>query len=94
MDAAAQLAKLSPRSASALNIMIADVARELGDVWHPSRRSDAAHVRQVKERYPELRIVPRASAENAEGFLEAGAEGVVVSFADEAQMREFAPRYR
>ena len=25
-------------------------ARELGDVWHPSRGSEADHVRQVKER--------------------------------------------
>ena len=27
-------------------------ARELGDVWHPSRGSDAAHVRAVKEQHP------------------------------------------
>jgi probable F420-dependent oxidoreductase len=69
-------------------------AREVGDVWHPSRRSDAEHVRQVKERYPNLRVVPRATPENAEGFLEAGADGVVVSVSDESSLREFARRYR
>jgi probable F420-dependent oxidoreductase len=69
-------------------------AREFGDVWHPSRRSDPAHVRRVKERHPELRVVPRATPENAEGFLDAGAEGVVVSFGDEPSMRDFARRYR
>jgi len=69
-------------------------ARELGDVWHPSRGSDAAHVRRVKERYPELRVIPRTAPENVEAMLEAGAEGAVVSFADETAMREFAQRYR
>jgi probable F420-dependent oxidoreductase len=65
-------------------------ARELGDAWHPSRGSDAAHVRQVKERHPDLRIVPRTSPQQVEAMLEAGAEGAVVSFPDEASMREFA----
>ena len=36
-------------------------ALELGDVWHPSRGSDAKHVRRVKEQHPELRIIPRTS---------------------------------
>jgi probable F420-dependent oxidoreductase len=69
-------------------------ARELGDVWHPSRRSDPGHVREVKQRHPELRVVPRSTPENAEGFLEAGAEGVVVTLPDERAMREFAHRFR
>lgn len=68
-------------------------ALELGDVWHPSRRSDAAHVRAVKEAHPSLRIVPRTTPEQVEAMLEAGAEGAVVSFADEAELRAFAARY-
>jgi len=68
-------------------------ARELGDAWHPSRGSDADHVRRVKERYPELRVVPRTSPEKVEAMLEAGAEGAVVTFSDDAAMREFARRY-
>ena len=69
-------------------------ARELGDVWHPSRRSNPEHVREVKERYPELRVIPRTRAELVEGFLDAGAEGVVVTLPDEASLRDFARRYR
>jgi probable F420-dependent oxidoreductase len=69
-------------------------ARELGDAWHPSRGSNVEHVRQVKERHPELRVVPRTSVENVEAMLEAGAEGAVVSSPDEAAMRELAGRYR
>lgn len=69
-------------------------ARTLGDAWHPSRGSSVEHVRAVKERHPELRVVPRTSVENVEAMLEAGAEGAVVSFPDEAAMREVAGRYR
>jgi probable F420-dependent oxidoreductase len=69
-------------------------ALELGDVWHPTRRSDSDHVRQVKERHPELRVVPRTRPELVDGFLEAGAEGAVVMFPDEKPMRELARRYR
>jgi probable F420-dependent oxidoreductase len=68
-------------------------ARDLGDAWHPSRGSDADHVRRVKEQHPELRVIPRTSAEKVEAMLEAGAEGAVVQFADEAAMRDFAGRY-
>ena len=68
-------------------------ALELGDVWHPSRGSDPEHVRRVKERHPELRVIPRTSPENVEAMLEAGAEGAVV-FADGAAMRDFARRHR
>ena len=68
-------------------------ARELGDAWHPSRRSDAEHVRRVKEQYPELRVIPRVSPGRVEPMLEAGAAGAVVSFPDEAALRDFARRY-
>ncbi|HLB20162.1 MAG TPA: TIGR03619 family F420-dependent LLM class oxidoreductase [Gaiellaceae bacterium] len=68
-------------------------ALELGDAWHPSRGSDVEHVRRVKEQHPELRVIPRTSAENVDALLEAGAEGAVVQFADEAAMRDFARRY-
>jgi probable F420-dependent oxidoreductase len=68
-------------------------ARELGDAWHPSRGSDADHVRRVKEQHPDLLVIPRTSPEKVDAMLEAGAEGAVVSFSDEAAMREFAERY-
>jgi probable F420-dependent oxidoreductase len=69
-------------------------ARELGDVWHPSRGSDAGHVRRVKAEHPELRVIPRTSPERVDGMLDAGAEGAVVTFRDEAAMRDFARQYR
>jgi probable F420-dependent oxidoreductase len=69
-------------------------ARELGDAWHPSRGSDTEHVRRVKEEHPGLRVVPRTSPENVEAMLDAGAEGAVVTFDDEAAMRAFARRYK
>jgi probable F420-dependent oxidoreductase len=69
-------------------------ALELGDAWHPSRGSDAEHVRRVKEEHPELRVIPRIAPENVEAMLEAGAEGAVVAFSDESAMRDFAGRYR
>lgn len=69
-------------------------ARELGDVWHPSRGSDAEHVRRVKEQHAELRVVPRTTPDNVEAMLDAGAEGAVVTLADEAAMKAFAGRYR
>jgi probable F420-dependent oxidoreductase len=68
-------------------------ARELGDVWHPSRGSDAGHVREVKERYPELRVVPRTQPQNVPAMLDAGAEGAVVQFPSDAAMRDFAQHY-
>jgi probable F420-dependent oxidoreductase len=68
-------------------------ARELGDAWHPSRGSNADHVRQVKNEHPDLRVVPRTAAENVDAMLEAGAEGAVVSFAHDAAMRAFAGKY-
>jgi probable F420-dependent oxidoreductase len=69
-------------------------ARELGDVWHPSRGASPDDVRRVKERYPEVRVVPRTTAERLEPFLEVGAEGAVVSVGDETALRELAGRYR
>jgi probable F420-dependent oxidoreductase len=68
-------------------------ALELGDVWHPSRRSDADHVRRVKSEHPGLRTIPRTSPERFQGMLDAGAEGAVLTFADEAALREFARRH-
>ena len=65
-------------------------ARELGDAWHPSRGSDADHVRRIQEQYPELRVIPRTSVDRVDAMLDAGAEGAVVQFPDEASMREFA----
>jgi probable F420-dependent oxidoreductase len=69
-------------------------ARELGDAWHPSRGSDADHVRRVKEQHPELRVIPRTTPDKVDAMLEADAEGAVVSFASEEAMREFAQRLR
>ena len=69
-------------------------ALELGDVWHPSRGSDANHVRRIKERYPTLRVIPRTTPEQTEAMLDAGAEGIVATFPDEAAMRDFARRYQ
>jgi probable F420-dependent oxidoreductase len=69
-------------------------AVELGDAWHPSRGSDAEHVHQVKERHPELRVIPRTRPETVDAMLAAGAEGVVVTFPDEAAMAQFAASYR
>jgi probable F420-dependent oxidoreductase len=69
-------------------------ARELGDAWHPSRGSDLEHVRRVRVEHPDLRIVPRTRVELADGLLEAGADGVVVTVSDETAMRDFVRRYR
>ena len=65
-------------------------ARELGDAWHPSRGSDVAHVRRVKEEHPELRVIPRTTPDKVDAMLDAGAEGAVVTFRNESAMREFA----
>jgi hypothetical protein len=51
-------------------------------------------VREVRERYPDLRIVPRTTLENLDALLELGVEGAVLSFTDESSMREVARRYR
>ena len=68
-------------------------ALELGDAWHPSRGSDADHVRRIKAEHPGLRVVPRTSPDRVDAMLDAGAEGAVVTFADEAAMRGFASTY-
>jgi probable F420-dependent oxidoreductase len=68
-------------------------ARELGDAWHPSRGSPPDHVRRVKEQYPELRVIPRTSPDRVEAMLDLGAEGAVVTFRDDAAMRDVAGRY-
>ncbi len=69
-------------------------ARELGDVWHPSRSGDPERVRRFKKEYPEVRVVPRTRVELVDELLAAGAEGVVVTLSDEREMREFVKRYR
>jgi probable F420-dependent oxidoreductase len=81
-------------------------ARELGDAWHPSRAVTPERVREVKTRFPELRVIPRlpggSATENAaqmDEFVAAGCEGVVANFGNEpdgavAAMREFAERNR
>ena len=68
-------------------------ALELGDVWHPTRSTDPAQVRAVKAEHPELRVVPRTTPDQVDAFLEAGAEGAVVSFGDEQELAAFARRY-
>jgi probable F420-dependent oxidoreductase len=69
-------------------------ARELGDAWHPSRGSTAEHVRSVKERFPDLRVIPRTTPENVDGMLAAGAEGAIVTLANEEAMQAFIDRFR
>jgi hypothetical protein len=39
-------------------------------------------------------VIPRTSPEKVEPMLQAGAEGAIVSFPDEAALREFALHYR
>jgi probable F420-dependent oxidoreductase len=69
-------------------------AVELGDAWHPSRGSDADHVRRVKDEHPDLRVIPRTTPDKVDAMLEAGAEGAVVAFESEDAMRDFARRFR
>ena len=69
-------------------------ARELGDVWHPSRSGDVERVRRFKEEHPEVRVVPRTRVELVDELLAAGADGVVVTLSDEHAMSEFVGRYR
>jgi probable F420-dependent oxidoreductase len=64
-------------------------ALELGDAWHPSGGTGPDDVRRVKQRHPELRVIPRCPAGKADAMLEAGADGVVVSFHDVDEMRAF-----
>jgi probable F420-dependent oxidoreductase len=72
--------------------------RELGGVWHPSRAGTPERIREVKEQFPDLRVIPRASGANlarrAE-LLAAGCEGVVAALGGTpeeivAAMRELA----
>jgi probable F420-dependent oxidoreductase len=77
-------------------------ALELGDVWHPSRSAGLDRVREVKQRHPELRVVPRIGVRSAadakaklDAYARAGCEGVILSFGAQpgrivASMRELA----
>ena len=67
-------------------------ALELGDVWHPSRSTNATDVRRVKAEHPHLRVIPRVAAEHVDAMLDAGAEGAVIHFSGDDAMREFAKR--
>ena len=58
-------------------------ARELGDVWHPSRSGTPERVREVKEQFPDLRVIPRIAGDQLDTYLELGCEGAVVSFGTE-----------
>jgi len=60
----------------------------------PDGMSDADHVRRVKERYPELRVIPRTTPDRVDAMLEAGAEGAVVTFPDLAASSGSASRRR
>ena len=44
----------------------------------------------MKQRHPDLRIIPRTTPQRVAEMLDAGTEGAIVSFPDEAAMREFA----
>lgn len=80
-------------------------ARELGDAWHPSRGVGPERVREVKERFPELRVIPRLTggtadevAAQVDSFRAAGCDGVVASFGTEPEravqsMHEFSRHY-
>jgi probable F420-dependent oxidoreductase len=69
-------------------------ALKLGDVWHPSRSVGPDDVRRVKQEHPNLRIVPRTTPERLDAFLEAGAEGGVLTLADVGALRDVVRRYR
>jgi probable F420-dependent oxidoreductase len=69
-------------------------ARELGDVWHPSRSVGPDDVRRVKDEHPDLRVVPRTTPERLDAFLEAGAEGGVLTVADVDALSDVVRRYR
>ena len=47
----------------------------------------------MKAEHPELRVVPRTTPDKVDAFLDAGAEGAVVSFGDEQELAAFARRY-
>jgi len=80
-------------------------ARELGDVWHPTR-VDADFVRRAKERWPDLSVIPRmrgassdAVARDLDALRDAGADGAVISVGTEPDravrsLRELAPMVR
>lgn len=67
-------------------------AHELGHVWHPARTGTPERIREIKNRHPELRVVPRVSGVSAEDLLRkwaaleaAGCEGVVAGVAGDPE---------
>jgi probable F420-dependent oxidoreductase len=80
-------------------------ARELGDVWHPVvSGGDSTRIREVRARWPELRIFPRVAGGTAaavaaalDDLAVAGCEGAIAGFGDDparavAELRAFAAR--
>ena len=66
-------------------------AREHGDVWHPSRTGTPERIREVKERFPELRVIPRVTGASVdevrakrEAVVAAGCDGIVAGLAGDA----------
>ena len=83
MEAVELAAALSP------HVVLMDVAMPVLD--------GVGATRQIRELLPGARIVAFAGSSEREvvdAMLEAGAEGAVVQFADEAAMRDFARRHR
>ncbi|HVS86258.1 MAG TPA: TIGR03619 family F420-dependent LLM class oxidoreductase [Gaiellaceae bacterium] len=64
-------------------------AVELGDAWHPSSGSGPDDVRRVKEQHPGLRVYPRTTPDKLDAFLDAGADGAVLTFPDADAVRGF-----
>lgn len=66
-------------------------ARELGDGWHPSRSGTPERIREVMERHPALRVVPRVWARTVDelrakrdALLALGCEGIVAALPGDA----------
>ena len=69
-------------------------ALEVGDVWHTSRGVEPERIREVKAEHAELRIVARTQVPRAEEYLDAGVDGLLLSFESEEEMRAAVARYR
>jgi alkanesulfonate monooxygenase SsuD/methylene tetrahydromethanopterin reductase-like flavin-dependent oxidoreductase (luciferase family) len=69
-------------------------ALELGDAWHTSRGVEPERVREVKDEHPDLQIVARTQVRRAEEYLDAGVDGLLLSFESEDELRAAASRWR